>query len=167
MMMVRETRPLLLAALLGLWSAQGLAQTLAPAPAPASAQAGAPAEPPISVELNKLEPQTGAAPGCRAYIVAQNPGPVPLEQLRLDLVMFGTDGVIARRIALDLGPLQTRKIAVRLFDLPGMGCDAIGRVLVNDVLVCRTGGATPADQDHNACLDRLAVSSRGSVPLVK
>ena len=130
----------------------------------------------LPVELNKLEPIPQAAggtasgvpaSGCRAYIVARNPDAQPLEQLRLDLVLFGTDGVIARRLAVDLGPLGAEKTAVRLFDLPGLGCADIGRVLVNDVLACRTGGATPADQDKAACLDRLTLTSRAAAPLAK
>ncbi len=129
------------------------------------------AAPPLLLELNKLEtlPQSGSAGagGCRAYLVVQNPAPEPLEQLRLDLVLFGTDGVIARRVALELGPLAPGKTAVRLFDLQGLPCEEIGRMLVNDVVACRTGGTAPADQDRAGCLDRLAVSSRATTPFVK
>lgn len=125
------------------------------------------------IELNKLEPiptGTPGAPGCRAYIVMQDPDPAPIEQLRLDLVLFGTDGVIARRIALDLGPMAAGKTAVRLFDMPGLPCTDIGRVLINDVLACRMGasaGGQAADQDHAACLDRLTPTSRALAPLAK
>ncbi len=129
------------------------------------------AAPPLLLELNKLEAlsQAGSAGagGCRAYLVAQNPDPEPLEQLRLDLVLFGMDGVIARRIALELGPLAAGKTVVRLFDLQGLPCEGIGRMLVNDVVACRTGGPAPADQDRTGCLDRLTVSSRAAAPLVK
>ena len=134
---------------------------------------------PIPLELNKLEPlpAPAAAPsgegatsgGCRAYMVVTNPDPEPIEQLRLDLILFGKDGVILRRIALDLGPLAPHKTAVRLFDLQGQPCDGIGRMLVNDVLACQTGhpGTMPADQQRQACLDRLQVSSRAKTELTK
>lgn len=142
---------------------------------PAWADAAAP----IPVELNKLEPLpapaaapgNGAAPSasCRAYIVVTNPDPTPITQLRLDLMLFGKDGVILRRIALDLGPLAPHKTAVRLFDLQGQPCAQIGRVLVNDVLACQTGqhDNAPAEEQRQACLDRLQVSSRASADLVK
>lgn len=120
---------------------------------------------PIPLELNKLEPLPG--PGCRFYMVVNNPDADPIAQLRLDLMLFGTDGVIAKRIALDLGPLAAKKTSVRLFDLPDAGCDSIGKVLVSDVLACQTGKGTPADQPTQACLDRLAVSARGKVELTK
>jgi hypothetical protein len=150
-----------------------LVATLHAAP-PAWADAPAP----IPVELNKLEPLPApaatadgstAAAGCRAYIVVTNPDPEPIEQLRLDLILFGKDGVILRRIALDLGPLTPHKTAVRLFDLQGQPCDGIGRMLVNDVLACQTGqpGSTAAHQERQACLDRLQVSSRASAELAK
>ncbi len=143
-------------------------------------QAPAPAAP-IPVELNKLEPLpapaaasgAAAAPGlgCRAYIVATNPTAEPVTQLRLDLILFGTDGVIARRVALDLAPLAPRKTAVRVFDLSGLSCDDIGRVLVNDVLACQPGqhedAPPPADQARQACLDRLQLSSRARAELTK
>ncbi len=128
------------------------------------ALADAPPTPaPIPLELNKLEPLTTGGPGCRAYFVVSNPDTTPIEQLRIDLILFGTDGVIARRLAFDLGPLGPKKISVRLFDVAGLPCDGIGRMLVNDVLLCKA----VEDEDHQACLDRLAVSSRTTVPLQK
>jgi hypothetical protein len=36
--------------------------------------------------------------GCRVYVVVTNPDPEPIAQLRLDLILFGADGVIARRV---------------------------------------------------------------------
>ena len=131
---------------------------------------------PIPLELNKLEPlpgpPSGGAPasgGCRAYMVVTNPDAEPIEQLRLDLILFGKDGVILRRIALDLGPLAPRKTAVRLFDLQGQPCDGIGHMLVNDVLACQAGqpGNASAEQQRQSCLDRLQVSSRAQAALSK
>jgi hypothetical protein len=134
---------------------------------------------PISVELNKLEslPAPSAAPGnaaevvagCRVYVVVTNPDPEPIAQLRLDLIVFATDGVIARRIALDLGPLTPHKTAVRLFDLVGQPCDDIGRMLVNEVLGCQFGKHedSPAGDLRQVCMDRLKLSSRAKAELTK
>jgi hypothetical protein len=130
---------------------------------------GARAEAPLPLELNKLEPLAQGEAGCRVYFVVTNPEAETIAQMRLDLILFGTDGVILRRIALDLGPLAPKKTGVRLFDLQGLACDSIGRVLINDVLACHAGDkpATNADQERAACLDRLALSSRTKVPLAK
>lgn len=108
----------------------------------------------ISIELNRLEPQGG---NCRVWMVARNPAPEAIDPLRLDLLMFGKDGVIARRLALDIGPLPESKTQARIFDLAGLSCDSIGSVLLNDVLACG-----PAPEGRAACLPRIALSSRVS-----
>lgn len=116
-----------------------------------AAPAGAQAPEPISIELNRLEAR---AEGCRVWMLVRNPG-AAADPLRLDLVIFGKDGVVARRLALDLGPLPAAKTMARIFDLAGTPCDGLGHVLLNDVLAC--GPDSPA-----ACLARLAVSSRAN-----
>ncbi|MFC7552005.1 Tat pathway signal protein [Pseudoroseomonas wenyumeiae] len=130
-------------------AATGLAAAAVAAP-PAAAQDAQR----ISIELNRLEPQ-GA--NCRVWMVARNPAGEAIDPLRLDLLMFGKDGVIARRLALDIGPLPENKTQARIFDLAGLGCDTIGSVLLNDVLAC---GPTP--EGRAACLPRIALSSRVS-----
>lgn len=122
--------------------------------------------PALTLELNKLEPiaaANGAAPGCRAYLVANDPeGGPKLDALRLDLVLFGTDGVIARRIALDVGPVAPGRTQVRPFELRDVACDSIGQILVNDALICKVGGA-----DQTDCLDRVKTMSRVPTKLVR
>ena len=85
-----------------------------------------------------------------------------LDALRLDLVLFGTDGVIARRIALDVGPVAPARIQVRPFELRDVACESIGQILVNDALICKVGGA-----DQTDCLDRVKTASRVSTKLVR
>ena len=132
------------------------------APPAAHAEEG----PMVALELNKLEPvpgAAGAAPGCRAYIVVADPeGGPKVDAMRLDLVLFGTDGVIARRIALDVGPIQPGRTQVRPFDLRDLACETIGQILVNDTLICKIAGTDQAD-----CLDRVKTSSRVSAKLAK
>lgn len=122
--------------------------------------------PSLTLELNKLEPvaaANGAGPGCRAYLVANDPeGGPKLDALRLDLVLFGTDGVIARRIALDVGPVSPGRTQVRPFELRDLACDSLGQILVNDALICKAGGA-----DQTDCLDRVKTTSRVSTKLVR
>lgn len=127
----------------------------------ASATAAAPvrAEPPLSVELNKLEQRDGA---CRAYLVILNGTKDAFDALKLDLVLFGSDGVIATRLALDAAPLAAGKTAVKPFDISGIECAAIGRVLLNDILSCAsTAGA------RDDCVALIVTSSRASAPFVK
>jgi hypothetical protein len=115
-----------------------------------------------------LEPITQPSTGCRVYFVVTNPDTDPFDQFRLDLILFATDGVIARRVAFDLGPLPPKKLAVRLFDLPGLACDDVGKILINDVISCvRHGSGAGTDIERAACLDRLALTSRAKASLVK
>ena len=106
----------------------------------------------IRVELNRLEPQGEA---CRAYLVVRNAAPDALQSLKLDLFAFDLDGVVARRIAVEVGPLTAGKTSVKLFDFAGIACPRFSRVLVNDVLAC-----DGRDGPRTACLDRLATASR-------
>ena len=127
--------------------------------APAQAQP-AQAQPPLPLELNRLEPVTAPTEGCRIWMMLSNDSPeaAAIAALRLDLVVFGGDGQIARRAAVELAPIGAGRTAVRLFDLAGLPCDRISRLLVNEVLACRIGGADVTD-----CADRLRPSSRAGI----
>lgn len=126
--------------------------------APASAEA-AETSAAAALQLNKLETYDK---GCRAYIVVNNTSDAAYQSLKLDLVLFQTDGVIGRRFALDLAPLKAQKKTVKLFDLEGIACDKIGSFLINDVMECKTeAGAVPD------CLQRLTTSTLTNVQLSK
>ena len=113
----------------------------------------------IHIELNKFEPREEA---CRAYLVFKNGAGSTFTEFKLDLVMFDPDGIIARRLALDAAPLRADKTSVKLFDIEGLACAGIARILINDVLDCRDAGGEHAD-----CIDLVTSASRNDVPLVK
>lgn len=117
------------------------------------------AEPTVSVELNKLKPNGEA---CRAYLVVKNDAGAAFETLKLDLVLFDTDGIVARRLAVETAPLPAGKTSLKVFDVAGQPCDGIGRVLLNDVLACRDNGGERTD-----CLGLVAPTARGAVPFIK
>lgn len=118
------------------------------------------ADPPaLGVELNKLET---FEKGCRAYVVINNTGEAAFQSVKLDLVLFQPDGVIARRFAVDLAPLKGSKKTVKLFDIEGLACDKISSVLVNDVMECKSDAGPQAD-----CLSKMSLSSVAGAPLTK
>lgn len=125
-------------------------------PAAAAPSAGGEA---VGLELNKLEPVSN---GCRAYLVVNNKSGRAYTALKLDLVMFQTDGVIGRRFALDLAPVKSGKTSVKLFDLDGVKCDDVGSLLINDIMDCKAGAGEEA-----GCLERLTVASRTKAQLSK
>jgi hypothetical protein len=104
---------------------------------------------PIRLELNTLENSEGR---CRVSFVIENKDQAALESLRLDLAVFNRDGILQRRAYADLAPLRGGKTAVKSFTLD-VGCSDVGSILINDVTACAPG-------ETNACLDRLALSSR-------
>ena len=111
--------------------------------------ASAAATEPIRLELNALE---NAESRCRVSFVIENKAQAGVDSLRLELAVFNRDGVVQRRVSADMGPVRGAKTVVKSFTIDG-GCDEIGAILVNDVTACAPG-------DANACLDRLALSSR-------
>ena len=114
---------------------------------------------PLTVELNKLEAE---GQGCRAYFVITNKTDTAYKAIKLDLVLFRPDGVIGRRFAVDLAPLQGNKRSVKLFDIDGTACDQIGSFLVNDVMECKSDAGPIPD-----CMKGLAVSTLTNVQLTK
>jgi hypothetical protein len=117
------------------------------------------AEGSIAIELNKLEPQGKT---CRAYIVIQNKGTTNYQELKLDIVLFKSDGVIGKRFAVDLAPLKADKRTVKLFDIEDTACEEVGSFLINDVMECKAETGPLTD-----CLKDLNVSSRTNVELTK
>ena len=95
----------------------------------------------LKIELNKLEAVEGA---CRAYMIFENNSGNAYDSLKLDLVMFDSDGLINKRIAVEGAPLPVGKTSVKLFDIQDVSCEQLGRILLNDVLTCSgPGGITP------------------------
>lgn len=113
----------------------------------------------VSVELNRLEPQQGA---CQAYLVIGNDTAIGFESLALDLVMFDPQGVVSRRLAVELAPLPAGKTSVRVFSLAETSCEAIGRVLLNAIVSCRD-----ASGERKDCLDLVDTSSRAPASFIE
>ena len=131
----------------------GLALCLAAGSAPLAAETG------LNVELNKLEAVEGA---CRAYMLFENSSANAYSSLKLDLVLFGDDGVIIKRLAVEGAPLPQGKTSVKLFEISGLTCAEIGRVLLNDVISCRDDSG-----DRDDCVASITTSSRGTVTFFK
>lgn len=131
----------------------------APAIAGEATSTAAAAAPAVKVELNKLEP---VEKGCRVYTVVDNPGAVGFQTLKLDLILFHTDGVIGRRLMLDLAPLKSAKKTVKMFDLEGTACDKIGSFLVHDAMECKADSGTVEN-----CLDAITLKSLSNVQITK
>lgn len=115
--------------------------------------------PMIGLELNKLESIEG---GCRAYVVFRNPTEVEYDAFNLELLVFGTGGVIEKRLAVPVSPLRANKTTVNLFDMTSVSCDDVGEVLLNGFFECTSGG-----QAVEACVDRVELTSKAKARFFK
>ena len=115
----------------------------------------------VTVELNRAEP---VADSCRLSFVKQNRTPHAFESMQWDLFFFDPDSLIAARMAAEAAPLPAGKTSVKLFDVPGIKCGGLGRVLINHVLRCETDSGAGIRID---CLSWTVPSGRAQVELFK
>jgi hypothetical protein len=106
----------------------------------------------LALELNAIQPADG---GCRVTFLATNQLGGQLDRAAVELALFDTAGTIDRIVTLDFKDLSDGKTKVLQFELVGLQCDGLGRLLVNDVSACE-GAITPA----TICLDALETSTR-------
>ena len=113
----------------------------------------------VSIELNKLE-QEGA--DCQSYLVIRNPDGPSYSEFDMEVLVFDTDGIIQKRLAVNLAPVKKGRTTVYIAALADLQCQAVGEVLVNGFFACMADGTAVSD-----CVDRVDLSSRGSVKLFK
>ncbi len=113
----------------------------------------------LHIELNRLEERDD---GCRVHLVLENKSPRAYTSYRLDLVIFSSDGVISRRLALETAPLRANKTMVKEFELADLSCKRVGRILLNDIPACASDAG-----EMDECVTITRVSSRASVAFVK
>ncbi|HEU6441188.1 MAG TPA: Tat pathway signal protein [Microvirga sp.] len=106
----------------------------------------------LRVELNKIE---AAGENCRTYFLIDNRQQDPWRSLKLDLFALDKDGVAAKRLAVEVGPVPGRKKLIKLFDFPGLSCPQIGSVLLNDVVACEGAAAS-----REECLAAIETASK-------
>ncbi|HZH12652.1 MAG TPA: Tat pathway signal protein [Microvirga sp.] len=124
-------------------------------PAPASSQQSG-----LRIELNKLEP---IGENCRAFFLIDNHQGKDWRSIKLDLFALDPDGVAAKRLAVEVGPVPVKKTLIKLFDFQGLACPRVGRILLNDVVSC--DGDVSA---REACLSAIETASKvSSVPFDK
>lgn len=108
----------------------------------------------LSLELNRIDTLDGA---CRLTFLAENRLGAELSALSLETVLIGTDGRVERLTLFEFGALPDGVPRVRQFDVPGLDCAALGRVLINGVAECSAGAA---------CADGLNFSTRTDVEVI-
>ncbi|MGP1358423.1 hypothetical protein [Roseicyclus sp.] len=108
----------------------------------------------LSLELNRIDQIEGA---CRLTFLAENGLGADVEALTLETVLIDREGVVERLTLFEFGALPDGVPRVRQFDVAGLSCEALGRVLVNGVSDC----VGPA-----SCGEALGLTSRVDVELL-
>jgi hypothetical protein len=103
----------------------------------------------VGLELNTAE---SADTRCRLTFVIENKTERALDSFKLDLALFNPEGIIQRRMVIEMGPVRGQKTTVKTFSAEG-DCSQVGAILINDVTAC-------APPDPGACLDGLTLNSR-------
>lgn len=109
-------------------------------------------KPSLALELNALQP---ADAGCRVTFLATNGLGSAIDKATFEVALFGAEGGLDRLVSLDFQKLTPGKTKVLQFELNGLDCNSVSRILVNDVTACQGEGLAA-----NACLDALTTSSR-------
>jgi hypothetical protein len=134
-----------------------LAMALGPAPAWAQS-APAPAANPVSgpvlrLELNAVQPSDK---GCRLTFVVSNALGADLSKAAFEIALFNEAGVVDRLTVLDFKDLPAGKTKVTRFDLAGVDCGNLSRVLINSATEC-------AGVELAACMRALKTSTRTAI----
>jgi len=108
--------------------------------------------PQFDVELNAFDASEN---GCRVAFLATNRMGTELSRAALEVALFGADGGIDRLVSLEFKAMPEGKARVLQFDLAGLSCENVSRVLVNDVVACDGEGLDP-----RTCLAALNPTSR-------
>lgn len=109
----------------------------------------------LSVELNAAQK---SEKGCRLTFVVNNGLGSDLAKAGFEFVLFDKAGVVDRITALEFKELSAAKTKVSRFDLSGVNCDNLGRVLINAVTECEGTGI-----DATICAKQLKTSSKAGI----
>lgn len=112
----------------------------------------------LFVELNTLTAIDGS---CRLTFMATNAMGSDIDQLVLETVILTSEGVVDRLSLFNFRDLPSARPRVRQFDVPGLTCNSVGRVLVNGIETCTGNDLTKA-----TCSDNLDLSSRTGVEVI-
>lgn len=111
----------------------------------------------IAIELNNVRQNKA---DCRISLVMRSTLPAHIKAMSLEVVLFNRQGRVDQFLKLKTGALANGKTRVKQFDLKGMNCSDLGKILINEIALCHGDGLSAS-----SCLAALKTSSRTDVPL--
>lgn len=111
----------------------------------------------LEIELNALE---SSQKGCKFTFVAGNGSAADVSKVSFEFVIFNDKGTVERLALLDFRDLPAGKSKVRQFDVPGIACEKVKNLLINDAPVCEGAGI-----DKGRCMDGIVTRSKAAAGL--
>ncbi len=123
------------------------------------AAVAAAAEGRVGVELNKLESFDG---GCRSFFLFRNGAGTDFVAFEMALALLDRDGVIDRLLTVDAAPLPAGRTTLKIFEIEGLDCAALGEALLHDMPRCEAADGAARD-----CFALMDLGSRAAAPLTR
>jgi hypothetical protein len=111
----------------------------------------------LEVELNAL---AGSQKGCLFTLLAVNGFAQDISKVSFEFVIFNDKGTVERLALLDFRELPAGKSKVRQFDVPGVKCETVKNLLINDAPVCDGEGL-----EKGRCMDGIVTRTKASAGL--
>lgn len=111
----------------------------------------------LSIRLDQANP---GADQCQLVFVLENGFATEFESLQAEVVLLTPESRVLRLSLLDFQSLPANGLRVRSFNLAGLDCGDIGRVLFNAMGPC-------APLDARTCTAALQVSSSTEIEVLK
>ena len=115
----------------------------------------APAEPagPLAFQLNKAETREGS---CQLTFVVQNNTGTVIQKSVYNIAIVDTDGAVSQLVNIEFRPLPVGRPKVQGFGIPGVPCENISAISINEFNEC----TTDAGEASSLCEDAITQSSR-------
>ena len=111
----------------------------------------------LEVELNRL---ASSQKGCLFTFVAGNGLARNIWKVSFEFVIFNDKGTVERLALLDFRGLPAGKSKVRQFDVPGIKCETVKSLLINDAPVCEGDGL-----EKGRCMEGIVTRSKATAGL--
>lgn len=108
----------------------------------------------------RLDQAVAGSGQCQLVFVVENRTGTALDQVQAETVLLTPETRVLQLTLLDFQALPADSLRVRSFNLPGIDCGAVGRVLFNALPICSPLGA-------DACARALQVGSNTTIEVLK
>ncbi len=112
----------------------------------------------LQIELNTAADVDGA---CRISFLVENRLGADLSEAVFETVLFDATGAVERLTLFDMRDLPAGRPRVRQFQIDGIACDGIQRILFNGAQTCKGEGVA-----KGACMNNLTLTSRSDIELL-